>query len=61
MVWNKLHNSNIGIFAWKANSNLTYSLRDQTGTKMSANKMVPFKIDSYVLKCLLKAIKWYKV
>ena len=39
---------------------LTHFLRDQTGAKTRVNNMVPFKIDSYVLKCLLKAIKWYK-
>ena len=40
---------------------LTHSLWDQTGAKTRANNMLPFKLDSYVLKCLLKAIKWYKV
>ena len=39
---------------------LTHFLRGQTGAKTRVNNMVPFKIDSYVLKCLLKAIKWYK-
>ena len=36
---------------------LAHSFRGQTGTKKRANNMVPFKIDNYVLKCLLKAIK----
>ena len=36
---------------------LAHSFRGQTGPKRRANNMVPFKIDNYVLKCLLKAIR----
>ena len=36
---------------------ISHFLQGQTGAKIRANHMVPSKIDSYVLKCLLKAIK----
>ena len=46
---------------FKSLGGLTHSLWGQTDAKKRADNMVPFKIDSYVLKCMLKAIKWYKV